>query len=188
MEYSKVEQMFKEKNYAFFKGNLNLNLFAIRKKINTDVFDDVFGIAYEDDNGVKRVIVSPCTTEAGRAYLTAPVNKKGTAIIYPGQYRGAYEIGRHTTYTALRQCKEITYYERDNNKDSKHDLKASKTFKEIAYTNIHKAGEDSTYVSKNSAGCVVFKRSKDFDKLMELVHKSAKKYGKTFTFTLFEEL
>lgn len=188
MNYSEIEQMFKAKSYAFFKGKLNLNLFAIRKNINTDVFDDVFYIVYDDEKGKQQVLSFPCTTEAGRAYLTNPINKNGTAIIFPGQYRGAFEIGRHTNYEALRQCKPITYYKRDNNKDTKHDLDASKTFQELAYTNIHKAGEDSAYVSKNSAGCVVFKRAKDFNTMMSLARKSAKLYGSKFTFTLFEEL
>jgi len=183
--YEEVEQMFKDKGYTFFKGELNVNLFAIRKKINTNLFDDEIWLVYEE-NGAKIVKQWMCTCEPGRYWLEHPMNKNGAAIMVPGQYRGAYAIGPHTSYEALRQIKPIKYY-RDNDKDVKHNLEG-KIWEEVAYTNIHKAGADSKLVDKNSAGCIVYKRSKDFEEMMKVLRKARDKYSNSFTFTLFSEV
>lgn len=182
MNYEEIELLFKNKSYSFFKGDLNVNLFAIRKNVSTNVFDDEIYMVYEE-NGNKIVKVWTCTTEAGKYYLNSPMNPKGTAIIVPGQYRGAYAIGRHTNYEALRQQKPLKYW-RDNDKDSLHDLEG-KIYEEIGYTNIHKAGADSSLINNWSAGCIVFKCVKDFNEMMSIARKAAKKYGNSFTFTLF---
>lgn len=39
--------------------------------------------------------VFPATTDPGTFYRENPLSVKGTAIMKPGQYRGAYMIGRH---------------------------------------------------------------------------------------------
>lgn len=183
--YEDFEKLFKENNYVFFKGDLNLNLFAIRKKINTNLFDDEFWLVYED-KGVKYTYQFACTTDAGFTYLKKPMNKNGTAIIVPGQYRSTYTIGNHTNYEALRQIKPMKYY-RDGDRDLQHDL-SGKIYEEIAYTNIHKAGKNSTDINNWSAGCIVFKREKDFNQVMDTCRKSVKVYGNKFTFTLFEDV
>jgi len=186
MSYDHFEKMFKDKNFKFFKGNLNLNIFAIRKNINTDVFDDEFYIAYEDE-GIKRVVSYPCTTESGKYYLNNPMNPKGTAIIVPNQYLSAFKFGLHKgKYECLRQHKQLQYW-RDFDGDDNHNL-SGKIYEEIAYTNIHHAGTNSNIVGKYSAGCIVFKNKQNFKDMMKLAHKSAKLYGSTFTFTLFDEI
>ena len=53
--------------------------------------------------------------------------------------------------------------------------------------NIHKAGENSNEVNNWSAGCQVFKKSKDFAEFMELVKKQKNLYGNTFTYTLIDK-
>lgn len=185
LTYSQIEELFASKGYKFFKGHMNLNLFAIRRKVSTNLFDDLFYVVYED-NGTKVVRPFPCTTDAGVTYLKKPINKNGTAIIVPGQYLGAYEIGLHTGYQALRQCKPINYW-RDNDRDTEHDL-SGKIYSEIGYTNIHHAGKDSNKIDNWSAGCIVFKKLQDFHTMMDIIKESAKKYSNSFTFTLFEEL
>ena len=52
--------------------------------------------------------------------------------------------------------------------------------------NIHKAGQDSTWVENWSEGCQVFKRVKDFDEFMKICKKAAKIHGNHFTYTLIE--
>lgn len=183
MTYEEIELLFTNKSYSFFKGDLNVNLFAIRKVVSTNVFDDEIYMVYEE-NGNKVVKKWICTTEAGKHYLNSPMNPKGTAIIVPGQYRGAYAIGNHTNYEALRQQKPLKYW-RDKDRDSIHDLEG-KIYEEIGYTNIHKAGADSSLVNNWSAGCIVFKKAKDFNEMMSIAKKAAKKYGNSFTFTLFD--
>ena len=185
MKYEDVEKMFKSKGFLFFKGEMNLNIFAKRKVINTNSFDDEFYMVYQE-GGKNIVKVWPCTTESGKTYLLKPMNKDGTFIIKEGQYRGAYTFGlHHGKYECLRQYKAIEGF-RDNTKDSKHDLKG-KVFEELAYTNIHHAGKDSAQVDSWSAGCVVLKRIKDFDEMMLIAKKSAKVYGDKFTFTMIDD-
>ncbi len=183
--YQEIEKMFTEKGYSFFKGELNVNLFAIRKKINTNLFDDELYLVFEEDG--KQVVKQwACTTDAGVTYLKKPLNPYGTAIIVPGQYKGGYAIGRHHDYEALRQAKPFKYY-RDLNKDGKHDL-SGKIYEETGFTNIHHAGVDSAQVNNWSAGCVVLKRLKDFEELMAIMRKARDKWGNSFTFTLFSEI
>lgn len=182
--YEEIEKMFAENKYAFFKGELNLNIFAIRTHVNTNIFDDYIYLVFEQD-GKKIVKSYPCTTDAGKYYLTKPMNPNGTAIMVPGQYRGAYAIGKHTSYEALRQIKPIKYW-RDNDKDSEHDM-SGKIFEEIAFTNIHRASKynKTPKIDNYSAGCIVIQDPKNFDEMMSLCKLSAKKYGNSFTFTLF---
>ncbi len=183
--YEEIEHMFTDKGYKFFKGDMNINIFAIRKNINTNIFDDEFYVAYEN-KGIKVVQSYPCTTESGKFYLNNPENTKGTSIIVPGQYLGAYKFGlHHGKYECLRQEKSLKYW-RDNNHDDNHDV-TGKVYEEIAHTNIHHAGIDSVNVNNWSAGCIVFKNLKNFNDMMKIAHKSALKYGDTFTFTLFDE-
>ena len=182
LTYSEIEQLFAQHKYAFFKGHLNLNIFAIRRKVHTNLFDDLLYVVYEDA-GVKTVRSYPCTTEAGVTYLRKPLHPKGTAIIVPGQYRGAYTIGLHKGKPALQQRAPMNYY-RDLNFDTKHDL-SGKIYTENAATNIHRAGSFSNFVNTWSAGCVVLQASKHMDEILRICTESAKRYGANFTFTLF---
>ena len=52
--------------------------------------------------------------------------------------------------------------------------------------NIHKSGQDSTWVENWSAGCQVFKRVKDFDAFMKICKKAKTIHGNKFTYTLLE--
>lgn len=185
MNYNEVKELFKKKGYTFFEGELNLNIFAKRKVINTNVFDDEFYVVYQE--GGKNIVKKwACATEPGKTYMLKPLHKDGSAIIVEGQYRGAFTFGLHQgKYECLRQHKPLKY-NRDNNKDTKHDI-GGKVYEEIAYTNIHHAGKDSGQVDSWSAGCVVFKRIKDFNEMMSIAKKSAKLYGDKFTFTMIND-
>jgi hypothetical protein len=111
-------------------------------------------------------------------------NVNGVARLVEGQYRGSHALGLHQgKYEALKQAKAVKVY-RDPNKDLTFD---EKTIDEgIFGINIHKAGQDSTWVENWSEGCQVFKRVKDFDEFMKIVKKSAKIHGNSFTYTLIE--
>lgn len=185
MEYADVKKLFKTKGFAFFEGEMNLNIFAKRKVVGTNLFDDEFYMVYQE--GGKNIVRKwACTTDAGKTYMLKPMNKNGTAIINEGQYRGAYTFGLHQgKYECLRQLKPVSY-SRDNNKDTKHDI-GGKVFEEVGFTNIHHAGADSGQVDSWSAGCVVLKRIKDFDEMMSIAKKSAKTYGDKFTFTMIND-
>jgi hypothetical protein len=52
--------------------------------------------------------------------------------------------------------------------------------------NIHKAGDNSTFVENWSEGCQVFKKSKDFEEFMTICRKDRNIHGNSFTYTLIE--
>ena len=115
------------------------------------------------------------------------MNVKGTAILAPGQYRGAYKIGYHKGYKALIQKKSVRVY-RDNNRDLVYDMNPKTTDEGVFGVNIHKAGYNSTYIDSWSAGCQVFKVNSEFVSFMNLVKKQVdNKMGETFTYTLINE-
>ena len=189
LKYKGVQSIFEKKGYAFFdKGEFNLNIFGVRIKTDTNVFDDAICIAYRDEKGKAKVSTYMATTDPGKAYLAGPLSQKGTAILVPGQYRGAYHVSYHQgKYLALCQKKPVSVY-RDNDKDFKHDMKAVTKDYGVFGINIHRsnATTESTYIDKWSAGCQVFKRVVDFDKFMDIIQTSKAKYSNSFTYTLLE--
>lgn len=185
------KSLFDKKGYAFFtNGEYNLNIIGVRSEQNnkvTNKFDDVVVIDYSTSKGHIRNIY-PFTTEPGLYYMQNPLVKNGTAILVPGQYRGAYQIGIHRNYIALVQAKSVKVY-RDGNKDKIYDLLPSKTENGLFAINIHRASAkgESKDVNKFSAGCQVFANCNDFDHFMELCQTSRKIYGNSFTYTLIDE-
>ena len=102
----------------------------------------------------------------------------------PGQYRGAYRVGRHKGYKALQQVGSITVY-RDDNRDTELDTTGA-TEQGINAINIHRANRirASTRVDRWSAGCQVVQDPDHFDFFMTLCDRAAQKFGNSFTYTL----
>ena len=187
------EKLFKKKGYAYFtKGNYNLNIIGVRSNQNnkvTNKYDDCLVVIYNTELGWKRQIYT-ITTEPGRSIMKAPSNTKGTAILAPGQYRGAYKIDKHHgKYDALCQRNKPVKVYRDNNKDDVYDYIPENTETGMFGINIHRSNEFWTRstVDGYSAGCQVFNDPKEFISFMSLVKKSAAIYGNCFTYTLITE-
>lgn len=183
--YETLHTILLSKNHKWFYGENSLNIVAIRNSSTskiTNLFDDLITCSWLDENGELCYKEWSCTTDPGLSVSLSPDNPKGIARIVPGQYLGAWQIGKHKgKYTALVQCKPISVY-RDNNRNNVFDTKKIEIG--IFGINIHKAGVKSQYVQNWSEGCVVFQKSKDFDEFMKLVQKSVKLYGDKFTMTL----
>ncbi len=112
-------------------------------------------------------------------------NGTGTARVVPGQYPGSHFIRKHQgKYDALCQKGHIRLY-RDADKDMEYDENKI-TDSYLDGINIHKAGQDSTWIDHWSHGCQVFKRVKDFDEFMKICRKAAALHGNSFTYTLIE--
>lgn len=185
------EQLFKKKGYAYFtNGAYNLNIIGIRTKGTkvTNLFDDYIVVIYKTAKGNEVRNIYRATTDPGTYFMKSPMNDNGTAIIVPGQYRGAYQIGLHKgKYKALCQRKPIKVY-RDKNKDMIYDFEPKTIQEGIFGCNIHKAGAASKYVNNWSAGCQVIAAYNDFQNLMYLANKQIEHgHGKTFTYTLLKE-
>jgi len=190
----KIKKAVESKGYKFFEGgNYNLNIIGVRNSDTkgkvTNRFDDLITVSYQVD-GVQKYHEFDATTDPGSHWEKNLLNEDGVAILCPGQYRGSHTIGMHQgKYEALKQQKPVKVY-RDNNKDGDYDMLEENIKEGIFGINIHRAtaneGGKSTQVDKWSAGCQVIAANSDFKLLMELVHKAADLYGKSFTYTLIE--
>lgn len=189
LTYDKVKAVFEKKGYAFFDtGDYNINLFGIRCTVNSNKFDDLMCCAYRVD-GIPHLEVWPVTTDAGIYWLEHPMNKKGTAILAPGQYRNTYKIGKHLdNYEALVQIGGKVKVFRDGDMDSEHDMDPATLENGFFGINLHRSNpfKESYNIDKWSAGCQVHATPTGFKKMMGLAHKAAEKYGNRFTYTLFE--
>ena len=144
---------------VFTKGEYNLNIIGIRTVASdANTFDDRICLVYRDEVGwVTRTW--PATTDPGTYWRTHPMNVDGTAILKPGQYRGAYKVGKHPS-----PAQEGMYG-----------------------IHIHKSGRESTQVNKWSAGCQVFAEEAHFDEFMSIVYCAKTKWGDSFTYTLVDQ-
>ena len=157
-----IEKAVKAKGYVWFEDTVNkgfdVNIVGVRnastgKKV-TNVFDDVITVSYKD-GGVWKYLEWANTTDPGKKGVEQFHNKDGVARLVEGQYRGSHTIGLHQgKYEALRQQKPLKVF-RDANKDLVYD--ENKITEGIYGINIHKAGQDSTWVENWSEGCQVFK-------------------------------
>jgi hypothetical protein len=192
-----IRRAFERKEYEFFeKGQYNLNIVGIRSgKRASGTFEDFIVNVYKDEYDFWRCDYYPATTDAGTYWLARPMNMKGTALLVPGQYKGAYRKALHKgQYEALVQSGLVKVY-RDNNKDYINDYDPSSIEEGLFGINIHRSNPifESEVNSRWSAGCQVFKNPNDYDAFMSVVEKSIKLYGNKFTYTLltaedFDEL
>ena len=176
-------------------GAYDLNFFGIRSKNRkSDSFDDLLGCAYREADGAGWTIdYWTATTDPGRYYLENPANPAGTAIMAPGQYRGAYAIGKHRgKYDCLRQVKPVRIF-RDDNRDDVLDF--DNPTQGVFGLNIHASRQDahgdavSTKVGRWSAGCQVHATQRGFNEMMDLARLQIKHHPKwtTFTYTLLDQ-
>ena len=187
-----IEAALKAKGYVYFEDTTNksydVNIVGVRNSSTgnkvTNLFDDMMTISYKDENGNWVYKEWMNTTEPGKKGVMEYHNVNGVARLVEGQYRGSHALGLHQgKYEALKQAKSVKVY-RDKNKDLTFD--ETKIDEGLFGINIHKAGQDSTWVENWSEGCQVFKRVKDFDEFMKIVKKSGKIHGNSFTYTLIE--
>jgi hypothetical protein len=190
-----IESTVIAKGYKWFSDTANkgfdVNIIGVRNNAPsiadkvTNVFDDHLTISFKNENGVKQYYCWAATTDPGKKGVQQFHNKKGVARLVPGQYRGVWKVDKHQgKYDALCQrLGNVTVY-RDGNRDLVFE--ETKTDTGLFGINIHKAGQDSTWVENWSEGCQVFKRVKDFDMFMSICKRAAKIHGNHFSYTLIE--
>jgi len=187
-----IRRLFAKKGYVFFDGDrsFNVNIVGIRSaNPRSGKFDDALLVIQRSASKQWEVYSYRVTTDPGTYYLKSPMNVKGTAILVPGQYRSAYEIGTHKTYDALIQRSGAVKVWRDADRDDVLDWDEGHIHEGYYGINIHrsKRGGESESVGRWSAGCQVFKNSGDFDEFMGLCERSSGKYGNKFTYTLIRQ-
>ena len=197
MSYSReqIETAVKAKGYKWFEDTSNktydVNIVGVRNNTPnvadkvTNVFDDLITISFKNEKGVWEIYCWNATVDPGKKGVEKFTNKKGIARLVPNQYRGVWMIDKHQgKYDALCQRLDNVTVFRDANKDMTYDEKVTDTG--MFGINIHKAGQDSTWVDDWSHGCSVFKRVKDFDVFMKICKKASKIHGNKFSYTLLE--
>lgn len=187
----KIADVMRSKGYVVFTNErgYDLNLFGIRTKdIQSNRFNDWVGTMYMGPGGVWIYVVFPATTDPGLYWREYPMNVKGTAILKPGQYRSAYQLGTHRAYRAFQQIKPVTVY-RDVDRDSYLDFDDNNTDIGVFGINIHRASmfSPSSDVNRWSAGCQVLQDTIHLNFLLALAEESAAIYGNKFTYTLLTE-
>jgi hypothetical protein len=190
-----IENAVRAKGYVWFEDRSNkgydVNIVGVRntdpsvyKKV-TNVFDDCLTLSFKDEKAEWQSYCWAATCDPGKKGVQQFHNSKGVARLVPGQYRSTWKIDLHQgKYSALCQRAGNVTVWRDGNRDMVFDEVVKDTG--MFGINIHKAGQDSTWVENWSEGCQVFKRVKDFDVFMSLCRKAAKIHGNKFSYTLLE--
>lgn len=188
-----LKSTLRQNGYKLFTRPYELNIVGVRNNSTiSNRFDDALYVFYRAQiNGIMRWHYErfPITTDPGTYWLNNPMYEGGTAILKPGQYRNAYEIGLHRgQYKALVQRKPVKIL-RDYDRDAVLDFFNGSEFSGLFGINIHRAHADGTTeaINKYSAGCQVFADAEDFDLFMKLCHKQADLYGNAFTYTLIDQ-
>ncbi len=166
----------------------DLNIVGIRSDdMTANTFNDWLTVFYKL-KGQWVFFAFPATTDPGLYWRENPMNVNGTAIIVPGQYRGAYSLGLHQKYNALRQTGELTVW-RDADKDQALDMSLDIPQETGHFgCNIHRASYHISHrVDKWSAGCQVVQDHTHFKFFMALCEMAAASFGNSFTYTLITE-
>ena len=137
--------------------------------------------------GKERIASWPVTTRPGTTHLVKAKNTRGCAVLAPGQYKNAYQLGFHRQlkdHPALVQRGNLSIY-----RDSDGNAVANESGRLITRVdfgiNIHRANADSTFVNDWSAGCQVFKRRADHAAFLRICERFRAR--KNFTYTLLHE-
>lgn len=188
---NEIVSVMENKGYAVFQNAArpyNLNLVGIRTDDTmSERFNDWLTAFYWFD-GQCVFFGLPATTDPGLFYRENPLQVRGTAILVPGQYRGAYMVGKHRGYKALQQRVPMRFW-RDANRDGELDMAGMPIEEDVIGANIHRANayRPSLQVGKWSAGCQVIQDPHHFAFLMALCDQAHALYGNRFTYTLLEE-
>jgi len=183
------------KNYAFFgltsKKPWNVNIIGVRSEVDIfNKFDDALLVIYRDSRANWEVRSYSITTDPGKVWQEKPMNSKGCALLVPDQYRGAYKIDLHRgMYEAMCQRNKNVRVYRDANLNHEHDRDAGTIVEGMFGINLHRSRStgEAELVNAYSAGCQVFKNATDFKDFMELMKRSEKRFGNSFTYTLITE-
>ena len=184
----RVKQIMDKKGYKFFeRGNYNLNIIGIRSDVSVaNSFDDSLMCIFKKENEwvVNEYTI---TTDAGSYWLKNPIDKKGTALLVPDQYRGVYGLRKHNgKYKALCQSWGDVKVYRDNDKDIILDYDSQTIDKGMFGINIHRSNPrtESTMVNKWSAGCQVFKKLNEYNEFINDCETARNIWDNKFTYTL----
>lgn len=165
---------------------LPFHLIGVRSKADIpNSFDDKLYLVNEINPANPLFLETSCTTNPGLYWMQKVVNAKGAAVLKPGQYLNAWQLGKHKgVYEALVQRLPVTVF-RDNDKDNKAEEQGIEDTG-IFGINIHRANASavSKIIDQWSAGCQVINDPQVYAKIIQACKDSG---YKTFSYTLLRE-
>jgi hypothetical protein len=141
--------------------------------------------------GTDRMRTWIVTTTPGNFYLHQPLSKLGCAVLVPGQYLDAYQLGFHQNkpaHPALVQTGGKVRAYRDNDRD--FYAEETKVVEEGHFgINIHRSNMAGATprIANWSAGCQVFQRKSDHDELLRICGHYRADCKNCYTYTLLRE-
>lgn len=195
----RIVALMESKGFEVFEdGDYNLNIVALRSveqdesgEAVLDVFNDMLVVFYKI-KGVWQAFYYKCTTVPGKYYFEHPMMKDfGTAILVPGQYRGAYILGQHYGKPAMQQVGKVKLY-RDKNMDDVMDLDPD-TIQEVNWSgcNIHYSQTGIQNIGRWSAGCTVLNCGPESGLYKEFISHASNAikvgFANKFTYTILLE-
>lgn len=196
IEYDFVKSLYAQNGYKFNEGKYAINLFGIRNKdlITVDAFNDLLGVAYQDQFLNNRCVVISGTTKPGLTYLKDKlVNPNGTGILIPGFYENAFALGIHnagkpTAHKAFLQSgARVFRVWRDADMDGKFDF-GGPIYDDVGGLNLHRSGiNDTVNVGPYSAACQAAQDDKEHAMIYALGERYFEIYKKLLSYALFQE-
>ena len=175
----------------YWRGDHHLTLFGVRARSRVaGRFDDLLGVA-RTVGGDWEIETYRGTTDPGGYWLRSPSKIAGTAILAAGHYRDVWTIDLHAgKYPALCQRRGPVSVYRDPSRDEILTLDPATIETGFFGINLHRSSStgESTVVDRWSAGCQVFARGRDFDRVMLLAREQVERTGiETFSYSLIDE-
>ena len=158
-----VMEVMRAKGYPIHEPDsqeIRINIVGIRsddREANT--YDDwIFTFYRESKGGMWMNSPEPATCDPGLVYRLNPMNARGTAILKPGHYPGAYCLGSHRGTNAYVQegYTPVTIY-LDVNRDGMLDTYGMQEITGWYGINLHGPYSVDT-VDYSSAGCQVWEQ------------------------------
>lgn len=185
----KLLNILRLKTYKVYTRPYELNIVGLRSpSTNSNRFDDELHVFYKNEGGKWVHRVYRATTDPGTYWLNNPMQQQGTAILAPGQYENAYEIGMHRgQYTALVQRKPVKII-RDYDRNAVLDFFNGTEHTGLFGINIHRASLNGTTktVDRYSAGCQVFANIEEYNEFIKLCKRHSSLYGNKFSYSLVD--
>jgi hypothetical protein len=192
LSYKDIEEAYCNRNFKFFKGPYNLNLYGIRNpSLQVNLWNDFMGIAWQDEFGNEHNLIHSATTKPGLNWLKQKKgNVNGTAILIDEeQYLGCWKLGKHSgKYRAFVQNGRPFKVWRDNDQDGEFDYNG-KVWTNATGLNGHTSSlvKKIDLVGLYSAGCQVREFAKDHFTAINIAERSLDFYKNSFSYALFNQ-
>lgn len=181
---------YRRKDWTVNTRPLELNIIGLRSTMRSGTsFDDEIHVFWVDATKKWRYLVCPASTDPSDAYLKNPVNGKYTSVLAEGQYRGAYQVGKHLGhYPALVQSGPVQIvqdYDRNAKFDARNGQKAM-VGRGVDIVPLPAFDNRSNVLGHGSAACQILQSPADMATLLTLANRHVGLYGNQLDYALLD--